>query len=413
MTIHIDVLSAPSQVEEVLPFYRNITEVLRSEGSRESSRCLVIARNTDDIKPLQGRLESAAETEHGRQVLRDAALIVQTSGSTSGRTSLVALSADAMRAGADATHRVLGGPGTWVVALPLQHIAGIQMLVRAAAGNVDPVVPEGWPRFSPNSFAAAIRQAHAESARVYASLVSAQLDAVLSSGPDVVQSVASLNALLVGGGRIAPSLLDRAKAAGVPVHTTYGMTETSGGCVYDGVPLPGTKIKVESETGRVLLSTPALMDGYVDQETEWVNVDCERYFRTSDTGWLTSDGTLQIRGRVDEVIKSGGVKISTAQVTDVLEKMPEVREVFCIGIEDEVWGESLAALVVGEGPRIGVTDLAETLRARVRDELGNSHLPRTVVIAETLPRTSIGKVSIPAAREVIADAIRSGTAWRR
>ena len=391
-------------------------------------------------KVFSARASAAANTESGRALLQGAALIVPTSGTTTNSAYLVVLDAAALRFAADQTHNALSGPGSWVIALPLAHIAGIQMLVRCAVAGTKPVFPKSWPSFDPALFASAIRAAKDPASKesatkesatpalpqpLYASLVSAQLGAILRAGPEVTASVAQLDAVLVGGGRIDPDLLSAARAVGIRAHTTYGMTETCGGCVYDGKPLPGTDIVIaptdtptdatEKQSGRILLGTGSLMRGYLDQPSPFESVAERRYFRTSDLGYLDDQG-LHVTGRVDEIIKSGGVKVHLGAVARAIETDPHVQEAHCLGKEDPVWGQSVAAIIVPTTPDLdeeAVATLAWSIRQTVKNLLGPTYMPRTVVAVCALPRTGLSKPHTGRLRTILEDAIRSGVAWQR
>ena len=427
------IITPPGNVEEAQDLFDKIRLLLDnaqgaphipSATSRHSSGSLLVG----SAKHFEDRVQEAVATERGQRLLSDAALIVPTSGTTSDRPSLVVLSTRALAFAAQQTHDALRGPGRWVIALPLSHIAGIQMLVRCAVAKTRPVFPASWPTFDPRLFARAIQNvahAHPDGSvnprPLYASLVSAQLEAILRSESWVVDAVSRLDAVLVGGGRIDQALLEEARQRGIMAHTTYGMTETCGGCVYDGKPLPGTAIFIAPEgstrdqPGQILLRTPALMSGYLDENDPFENVSGARYFRTSDLGYVLSD-RLHVTGRGDDVIKSGGVKINLSAVAKSIESNPEVSQVHCLGLDDPTWGQTVAAVVVPtvvlEGQH-ALADLAASIRETVRRDLGAPQMPRTVVVTDTLPRTSISKVHTARVKEILEEAIRFGIAWQR
>ena len=186
------------------------------------------------------------------------AVVIATSGST-GEPKLVALSGAALRASARATEARLGGPGRWLLALPAEHVAGIQVIVRALLAGAPPVVMDLRAGFRPDAFAAAT--AALGPGRRYTSLVPTQLRRILDA-EGAVAALRSYAAVLVGGAALDPATRERALAAGVRVVTTYGMSETAGGCVYDGVPLDGVTVELD-EDGRILLGGPTLASGYL------------------------------------------------------------------------------------------------------------------------------------------------------
>ncbi len=174
--------------------------------------------------------------------------------------------ASALLASASATHDRLGGPGRWLLALPAQHVAGVQVLVRSLVSRTEPGVLDLAGGFTPAGFAAAASALGG--VRRYTALVPTQLvrllDAADQGDGDGVRELARFDAVLVGGAGTPPAVLERAAAAGVRVVTTYGASETSGGCVYDGVPLDGVRVRLGDgpDPSRVLLGGPTLARGY-------------------------------------------------------------------------------------------------------------------------------------------------------
>ena len=179
----------------------------------------------------------------------EVALVVPTSGST-GEPKGALLTAAAVHASARATHDRLGGPGRWLLALPPTHVAGLMVLARSLDAGTEPVAVDRTGPFDPDRFAAAAAGLPDDAPR-YVSLVPAQLRLLLDAGTDLT----GFDAVLLGGAAAAPALLDRARAAGVAVVTTYGMSETCGGCVYDGVPLDGVEVGIDPD-GRIRLGGP-------------------------------------------------------------------------------------------------------------------------------------------------------------
>lgn len=368
---------------------------------------LVVA--SDDINP-----ESVEEQVRQLPISRSTGprLVLPTSGSTGAAPNLVVLSRGALAASAHATQRALGGPGTWVLPLPLQHIAGIQVVLRSLAAEHMPLVTDTWPRFSPESLGKAASR-HDGSAPLYTSLVSPQLASLLQN-PQATEECRSFNTILLGGGRIDVDLLAEARGGGLNVTTTYGMTETCGGCVYDGIPLENTRIAIEEGTERVLIASDALMDDYLgspsfEADTHWVERSGTRYFRTPDVGILDAEGRLHITGRADDIINSGGVKVVLGQVQDTISALPGVDECAVCATNDPIWGETVTALVVQRGQDRD----PQSLRDSVVEVLGTPYAPRVIVYADTIPRTDLGKVRTAKVRSIVENAIRSDSAWKR
>ncbi|WP_019136250.1 o-succinylbenzoate--CoA ligase [Cellulomonas massiliensis] len=324
------------------------------------------------------------------------ALVVRTSGST-GEPQPVALGAHALRASAAATAARLGGGGRWLLALPLEHVAGAQVMVRSVLAGTVPVVLE--PPFRPDRFVAATARLGA--GRRLTSLVPTQLARLLGD-PDAVAALRTFDAVLVGGAATPGPLLDALRAAGVRLVTTYGMTETCGGCVYDGVPLDGVRVRVDDD-GRVLLTGDVLASGHVGRpdldDEAFVRLDGERWLRTRDRGsW--AGGRLAVHGRLDDVLVTGGEKVAPAAVEDVLASVPGVTESCVVGVPDDEWGQAVVAVVV---PGAAEPD-EDALRAAVRERLGRAAVPRRVVLVDALPLRPSGKVDRTAAARLAARA---------
>ena len=338
------------------------------------------------------------------------ALVVETSGS-SGVPKRVVLSADALLAGAAAADGALSGPGQWVLALPAHYVAGTNVLVRSIAAGTEPeVLAPG--HFDPVAFAGATRRL--EHPVRYASLVPAQLAAVLDAAEhdaDVADAARSFAAVLVGGQATPASLVDRARASGVAVVRTYGSSETSGGCVYDGVPVGRTRAAVVD--GQVELAGPSLALGYLgdDARTQaaFVVRDGERWYRTGDAGSVSDDGVLTVSGRLDDVVVSGGEKVSLGLVERVVREQPGLAGAVVVRAPHERWGE-VPVVVVGEPgspaphllhatPRL--PELPE-LRAVVSAALGRAAAPDRLVLLPELPLLASGKPDRRALEALVA-----------
>jgi O-succinylbenzoic acid--CoA ligase len=307
------------------------------------------------------------------------------------------LSASALRTSADATHDVLGGPGRWLLALPTTHIAGLQVLVRSLRSGLEPAVADSATGFTASSFAEAVGALDVVASEHphYTALVPTQLQRLLDDGAGV-EALWQLDAVLVGGAAASPALLARAADAGVTVVRTYGMTETCGGCVYDGVPLPEVDVTV-ADDGRVRIAGPVLFDGYLGADASELD---DGWFTTSDLGTLDG-GVLRVHGRVDNVIVSGGVKVPAEEVERVVLDLDGVTAAVVVGVPDAEWGERVVAVVRATS---GI-DL-ETVRDAGRDALPREWLPRLVLAVESLPMLPSGKPDRAAVRLMAADLAR-------
>lgn len=269
-------------------------------------------------------------------------LVVPTSGST-GEPKGVLLTPECLRASATATLARLGGPGEWDLRLPVTHIAGIQVLVRRLLGT---------------------------GPRRYTAVVPTQLQRSM-------EELTEYDAVLVGGAATPPALLQQAREAGVRVVTTYGMSETSGGCVYDGVPLDGVAV---GAVDPVVVQGPVVAHGYR------FGPAFDGTFTTSDAGqWR--DGLLHVLGRVDDMVISGGENVAPAAVEAVLAAHPSVVDVAVVGVPDPEWGSRVVAHVVLRGP-LELGDARDWVAAR----LSRVAAPRELRVLDALPLLPSGKV---------------------
>jgi o-succinylbenzoate---CoA ligase len=318
----------------------------------------------------------------------DAAVVVRTSGST-GRPKAVVLSSEALAASSMATAVALRGEGQWLLALPLHYVAGVQVLVRSLFAGTRPWAMDLSGGFTPEAFVAAADEL-TDPVR-FTSLVPTQLARLLEApAEDTLRVLRRFTAILLGGAAVSPALLARARELGLNVVTTYGSAETSGGCVYNGRALEDVEVRLVD--GRVHLGGPTLADGYLDDpratEDAFVDLDGERYFRTSDLGELDSDGVLRVTGRVDDVINSGGSKVAALDVQRALEALDGVAQAFVGGVPSAEWGQAVAAAVVLRPGAAGdPAALAEALRA----DFGALR-PRLVSLWDALPLLENGKV---------------------
>ncbi|MDT7724296.1 MAG: o-succinylbenzoate---CoA ligase [Actinomycetota bacterium] len=313
------------------------------------------------------------------------AVVVATSGS-SGEPKGVLLSAGALVASAEATHRRLGGAGRWLLATPAQYIGGLQVLVRSLVAGTEPaVMVEGG--FRAADFAAAAKPVLAGEGPFYTALVPTQLARLLDAGGDGLSAAKAFDAIVVGAAATSATLRERAADAGVSIVPAYGMSETASGCVYDGVPLDGVRIEL-GDDGRIAVAGSVLAQGYRLQPELTAESFVDGRFLTSDRGQLHSDGRLEVLGRIDDMINTGGVKVAAAAIERVLTSQSGVREACVVGLPDPQWGEAVVALVVaGETPPD-----AESLRAAVREELGAASTPKRIEFASALPLRGPGKI---------------------
>jgi O-succinylbenzoic acid--CoA ligase len=353
----------------------------------------------DPYAPPDARERVLAAMRPDEGVEDDIALVIATSGST-GAPKGAELSQAALEASARATTTRVGlrDDDRWLACLPWHHIGGLQVLLRARLFDVPVVVHE---RFDVDRFAS-------ERDVTLTSLVPTQLARLLDAGVDLSR----FRAILLGGASAPPSLLARAAAAGAPVVTTYGMSETCGGCVYDGVPLDGVDVRVDQD-GRVLLRGPVLMSRYRLAPQLTAESFHNGWFVTSDVGSIDVDGRLTVHGRVDDVIVTGGENVVTTQVAATLAAHPAVTDVAVAGVPDDEWGQRLVAVVVPAGAPPPLDELTAELKAWCRRTLPAAAAPRTVVIVGEIPKLASGKPDRLAVQSLAARAearTRSGEA---
>ena len=313
-------------------------------------------------------------------------LVVVTSGTT-GTGRGVLLSAGALRSSATATHERLGGPGGWLLALPVSAIAGLQVLCRSILAGVPATVrTDGEP------LASAV--ARMPVGRRYTALVPTQLRRFLDAEPDALRA---FDAILVGGAATDAGLLERARAEGVAAVTTYGMTETAGGCVYDGRPLDGVAVRV---TDGIEVSGPTLALGYRLDPAATEAAFVDGWFRTRDAGTLDDTGRLTVHGRLDDVVISGGVNVVPTAVEAALREHPDVLDAVVVGRPDAEWGQRVVAAVV---PSPGRTPDLAVLRPWVADRLGAPAAPRALLLLDAVPLLHTGKPDRRAVAERVRD----------
>ncbi|GAD83742.1 o-succinylbenzoate--CoA ligase [Nocardia asteroides NBRC 15531] len=318
----------------------------------------------------------------------DVALVVTTSGTT-GIPKGALLGAEALRASGNATHDRLGGPGSWLLALPTHHIAGIQVLLRSILAGTEPTVLDVSGGFLPEALAGAV--AAMRGPRRYTALVPTQLIKSLDS-PVAAKALAELDGVLVGGAATPLPVYERAREAGITVVRTYGMSETCGGCVYEGVPLDGTEVRIED--GRVLLGGAMIARGYRNLPDHPAFAE-PGWFRTEDAGVYT-DGVLSITGRLDEAIMTGGLLVIPQVVEAVLANHPGISECVVLGLPDERLGQRVAVAIV---PAPGAAPTLDEIRAHVVAELDSIAAPRELAVLAELPLRGPGKPDRVALRE--------------
>ncbi|MBA3416844.1 MAG: AMP-binding protein [Chloroflexia bacterium] len=333
--------------------------------------------------PLLAEMRPAAlVTPAGRAPLsgpepvgREVAAVMLTSGST-GAPKGVELTHTALRASAGMVSARLGaGPGDrWLACVPLHHIAGLAILVRSALVGARPVIHS---RFD-------VGRVAGERGATLVSLVPTMLARLLDAGVDLTR----WRRVLVGGGALRPELLERARAAGAAVVTSYGMTETCGGCVLDGRPLESVTLTL-GQGGVIAIGGPMLMRGYRARPELTARMLRDGRLQTADIGRWDGHGRLEILGRADDVIITGGEKVWPDAVAARLAEHPLVADAKVVGEPDPEWGQRVVALVVPADP--GTPPTLEELRSWVVGRLERHNAPKAVVILAQTPGPASGR----------------------
>ena len=324
----------------------------------------------------------------GRPADPAVALVIPTSGS-SGRPRLVELSRTAVEAAVGSSLRALAaGPGDgWVSCLPLSHIGGLLVVLRGLLGG-GPLLFRAAGELEPSS------------GYPFISIVPTQLARALDAGVEL----GGYRAMVVGGGGMERALEERASACGARCVVTYGLTQSCGGVVYDGLPLPDVGVRV-SDGGEVQLGGPTLLSGYRDGAGAGLTAD--GWLPTGDAGWLDGGGRLHLHGRLDDLIVTGGENVWPAEVETALRSHPAVADCAVFGRSDATWGQRVVAAVV---PRDASSPPSlEAIRDHVGALLGRHRAPRELVVVEELPRTALGK---PRREGLVDRGERSGGADR-
>lgn len=302
----------------------------------------------------------------------DTACVVRTSGSTSGTGKRVELSWPSIEASVHATIDTLGGPADWLVTLPVHHVAGLQTVIRSVMTGRTPRpyrigddVPSG----------------------AYVSLVPTQLHRVLQT-PDLA-GLRQAGAILVGGAATSARDLAHGRERGLNLVTTYGMSETCGGCVYNGHPIGDTRIGIVDSA--IVIHGSVVASGYVGGD------DFAGTFRTNDAGRV-HDGILEVHGRIDDAITTGGLTINPHLIDQAVARYSSATG-YAIGVPDDTWGQRVVLVTDQPLPDIS---------AQLRTDLGTEYVPKQIVTLSQLsldswPTLSSGKVDRRALVEIVRD----------
>ena len=363
-------LAVMPALEEALTGQRTLLPVPANDPARTN-----LLRNT--LKP-------------GAPIDDDIALVVSTSGST-GTPKGAMLTPANLISSADATHQALGGEGQWLLAMPAAYIAGIQVLVRSMVAGVEPAFVDLSHGFNVAEFAARTHELARTGERTYTALTPMQL-AKVTSTLQGIDALRTFDAVLVGGAATNPRLLESAAKLRINVVTTYGSSETSGGCVYNGRPIAGARVKIVD--GRIHLGGPMVARGYHRLDSPDLT---DGWFRTSDAGSLEG-GALTVLGRTDNVISSGGFKLHPEVLEAELLLIDGVTATCVIGKEDDRLGQRICAAYTGSA---SVPDVLDALAdAEDAGRIAHWQIPKELKVVAALPQLGPGKVDRAAVREL-------------
>lgn len=357
-------------LEEALTGQRTLLPVPANDPARTN-----LLRNT--LKP-------------GAPIDDDIALVVSTSGST-GKPKGAMLTPANLISSADATHQALGGEGQWLLAMPAAYIAGIQVLIRSMVAGVEPAYVDLTRGFNVAEFAARAHELASTGERTYTALTPMQL-AKATSTLQGIDALRAFDAVLVGGAATNPRLLESAAKLRINVVTTYGSSETSGGCVYNGRPIAGAHVKIVD--GRIHLGGPMVARGYHSVDSPDLQ---DGWFHTSDAGSL-ENGVLTVFGRTDNVISSGGLKLHPEVLEEELLRIDGVTAACVVGRQDARFGQRICAAYTGSAT---VPDILDALAdAEDAGRIAHWQIPKELKSVAALPQLGPGKVDRAAVREL-------------
>ena len=315
-------------------------------------------------------------------VADDTALILETSGST-GIPKRISISREALIASAKASSFALDADETssqWLLALPINYIAGANVLIRSVMAGSQPVIMNTSLPFTAEAFARMASQMKAE--KRFTSLVPTQLGRLahaIDQDEFLLEQMRRFDAILVGGQAVDYQLLGRLEALGINVVTTYGLTETSGGCVYNGIPIGDTQFKLFDD--RVSIKGSVLAN---------VETDADGFFATQDAGLVDESGGLAILGRIDRVINSGGIKVSLDRVEQLAARVTGVVDVAATAISDFEWGQRVGIAYLGS------PEVADDIAKALANDLGPAGKPIRLLRVDKIPKTSSSKNNLEA-----------------
>jgi o-succinylbenzoate---CoA ligase len=303
----------------------------------------------------------------------DVAVIVNTTGTT-GDPKFVALSTSALVSSARLSLNYLDArPGDlWSLLLPIHHIAGVNVLVRCLELGTTPVDLRGEKKYINVDFTA---------------VVPTQIFSALNGDQDLLAHLQAAKKVLVGGAALDETLYQSAINAGISITRTYGMSETSGGCVYEGLPLGETQVRISND-GFIEIAGPTLASGYLNSPDTWTAKVDNKWFKTSDLGHIDSAGVLTVIGRGDDLYISGGEKVSLSKVSQTLAERYSQNQWHVLAVDDLKWGQRLVIAVAAINP-----PSQEEITELLVNEFGAAAKPKQYLVFAEFPLIGIGKIN--------------------
>jgi len=332
----------------------------------------------------------------------DIAMVLATSGSTSTPRGVL-LSREALISSAEAFGNRFGTDSRWVISMPVHRVAGAMILVRSwvhgSPFEVDPSVGGAQP-FAANTFTETTRRAviasQADGRQLLVSLVPTQIARLVESGEMGLNALRSYDVVLSGAAATPQPMLNRLRDEGVNVVVSYGMSETSGGCVFDGQPLDGVKISLgtqdDIEPGRISIGGPVVASGYRLRPDLDAVMFIDGRVQTQDVGKLDAGGMLHVLGRLDDVVIVGGVNVSLSAVESLVRHHPDIEDVAIIDVPDDLWGSLPIAYIVTRSHGVDRDQLVSEIRTTVADRISRAATPRSYAFLNQLPMLDSGKI---------------------
>lgn len=308
-------------------------------------------------------------------------VVVATSGTT-GASKEVGICAKSLLSSAKAANENLGAKfgDVWSLLLPLDHVAGINVLVRSLELGTTPIDLRNASQYPRADFTA---------------IVPTQLFRALNGDTQLLEHLKNCRAVLVGGAALNDGTRESAVKAGISIVTTYGMTETCGGCVYDGTPLAG--VDIDASDGIIKIKGSTIAHSYLNDEPGWRDSFVDGWFVTKDSGRMI-EGKLEIIGRIDDVIISGGKKVSLSSIEGALHDKFNENEFAAFSVPDAEWGNALH-IAIGGSHSISTQDIS----AYLENALGVAAKPKGFLILSTLPMVGVGKVDQQALAQAVLE----------